>query len=215
MFYSMSHDGHASSATPWIRRVVCGLAPVSECLVCRGIATPPIGSPMMVVVDRREVRRWPDVLPCGDYPILVVSERVLTAWAADGLGTFPVSPVTLAESPVGVPAPPYFALRGEEMLGARLDFEASGYVDVRWCPSCERRLDDTSATYTRQRSRVFGDVFVPSSWNGAHVFTTDLSPTAFFCTRAVFECAGRHRLMNFRFVPIERSASSVEGEGYL
>jgi len=44
-------------------------------------------------------------------------------------------------------------------------------------------------------------------WNGAQLFTTDLSPCVFFCTEAVVDCARKKKLTNFRFVPVEEGAN--------
>jgi hypothetical protein len=40
------------------------------------------------------------------------------------------------------------------------------------------------------------------------LFTTDLSPTAFFCTNQVVDCARRNRHSNFRFLPVELGAGA-------
>ena len=89
------------------------------------------------------------------------------------------------------------------MRGALMDFDASGFVDVRFCPECGTRTDDISATGTRRQSAPYPYAFRLGTWNGDHLFTTDLSPCAFFCTERVLECARKHRLTNFRFTAAE------------
>lgn len=101
------------------------------------------------------------------------------------------------------------------MMGARVDFDASGFVSVRFCERCGTRNDDLRATYDRQHSGIWPMRFLEGTWNGADVFTTDLSPAAFFCTEKVVECARQNRHTNFAFVPAERAASSTEPIDYL
>ena len=88
-----------------------------------------------------------------------------------------------------------------------MDFEASGFVDVRFCAECGTRTDEISATFHRQHSGVWQYVFRRGTWNGSNVFTTDLSPCRFFCTEAVVDCARKYKLTNFRFIPVEEGAN--------
>ena len=97
----------------------------------------------------------------------------------------------------------YFWLDGQKIQGAMLDFEESGFVNVQFCPECNTRTDDIGATFDRQHSRVYPYAFRPGTWTGLNLFTTDLSHCSFFCTEAVVECARKHKLTNFRFVPAE------------
>jgi len=136
---------------------------------------------------------------------------VLEDWSNDQVGTFPAQPIELV-APLpkrleGIEPPSYFWLDGERMLGAKMDFEASGFVDLRDCPVCGARSFDVGKTYDRQYEAVCPETFVPGTWNGANLFTTDLSRAAFFCTEKVVDCAARHRHTNFRFIPVEEGSS--------
>jgi hypothetical protein len=170
-------------------------------------------------LDRQKGVKWPDALGCGHYPFFILSERVLDAFSKENIGDFPHHAV-LIQQPLpkklaGLVPPRYFWLDGQKMRGAALDFKASGFVGVRFCPECGTRTDDISATCDRQHSRVYPYVFRPGTWNGANLFTTDLSHCAFFCTEAVVECAQKHKLTNFRFIPTEDGASpSSKGLDY-
>jgi hypothetical protein len=174
-----------------------------------------------VTLEKRKGSKWPDALGCGAASLFIVSARVLEAWRDDAVGAFPIGggisftgalPKRLRD---GRP-PEYFWLDGQKMLGAKMDFDAAGFVDVRFCFACGNRIDDISATHEKQRSGLWPYAFVPDTWNGADLFTTDLSPAAFFCTNAVMECARRHRHTNFRFIPVEAgSATWSRGIDYL
>ena len=85
-----------------------------------------------------------------------------------------------------------------------MDFDASGYVDVRFCAACGTRSDDIGATFDRQHADPPpATVFEHDDSLGFDLFTTDLSPMAFFCTDRVLRCASRNRLTNIEFCRVE------------
>lgn len=164
--------------------------------------------PVEAYLDSQEGVKWPDIIGCGHFPFLVLSERALRAFSTEGIGEF-VHYEVVIQPPLPkklevLNTPRYFRIDGRKMRGARLDFDSSGYVGVKFCPECGTRTDDIGATLKRILSRVYPFVFHPGSWNGANLFTTDLSPCSFFCTKAVLDCARKHRLTNFRFIPVEK-----------
>jgi len=218
-FYTLENNSNWTRGFPWVSRIINGLKDVMYCDLCKVTIDCPVGTVQVTLQSDKGIR-WPDILGCGGgWPLTIVSQRVLSQWREDGIGEFPVDKLEILNPvPKKLPRdqmPEYFWLDGEQMLGAKVDFDASGYVDVRFCPKCGRRTHDISATYDRQHSGVWPIAFVPESWNGANVFTTDLSPAAFFCTEKVVECARKHRHTNFKFVPAERAGSSLQGIDYL
>jgi hypothetical protein len=171
-------------------------------------------------LEREEADAWPDVLGCGAYPLLVVSGRVIDAWRTEQIGVFPAARMRLSRpfpAGLGTAEPPdYWWIDGGKMFGARMDFDASGFVGTRFCSACHRRTDDISKTYDRQHSETWPYKFIDGTWTGAELFTTDLSPAAFFCTKRVVECAARNKHMNFRFTRVESGiATSSPGLDYL
>lgn len=204
-FYEMAHNSSATRGFPWAWKIIEGLELVKVCYACskegRQIQRP-MGD-IAVELEQGRGTRWPDILGCGSWPVFIVSRRVLDDWQTDGVGTFPSNRViimgSLPPKLVNVPRPDYFWLDGTKMQGGKLDFEESGFVDVRFCPECGTRLDDISATSARQRTGEFPMKIVPGTWTGSNVFTTDLSPAAFFCTDKVFKSANRRKHLNFRF----------------
>jgi hypothetical protein len=218
-FFSVRDNSSRTSGYPWIIDITVGLDSKGECPECEGPLDRPSGD-LQVRLQTNKGKMWPDALGCGAYSLFIVSERVLAAWRADKVGEFPLGGRIIFSPPLPKRlehcAPPaYFWLDGEKMLGARLDFETSGFVGVQFCSTCGRRWDDDDATYERQ-SRPWSYTFVKGSWNGANLFTTDLSPAAFFCTDAVMECARKHGHTNFRFIPVEAGdATWSEGIDYL
>lgn len=222
-FFRVSDDTACHRDFPWIMRIVRGTDyPVLPCPECGALKTRFQGDLAAVLEDGRG-RQWPDVLGCGAYPLLVVSERVLEAWRNDEIGEFPIGGRVICLPPLPSPLKnsvpsAYFWLDGEKMLGAKLDFEASGYVGVQFCSTCGRRWDNVSATYDRQHAQQWSYTILHDTWSGSHLFTTDLSPSAFFCTSKLVEGARRHRHSNFRFMPAnatQKHPAALEGGDYI
>jgi hypothetical protein len=210
-FFNVSDNSFEQRNSPWISRISSGLECGSPCPECGGTSCSPAGE-LRATVDIKRAVTWPDVLGCGSYPLLVVSSRVIDDWTRARIECGSPAKVLL-ETPGSRDRrcgslPDYFWIDGARLIGAQLDFEASGFVDVRFCSTCGRRMDDVSATYERQHSSVWPYQFVPGTWNGLDLFTTDLAPTAFFCTARVVDCARISRHTNFRFVPVELGADT-------
>ena len=169
---------------------------------------------MGALLEYNKGTKWPDVLGCGAYPFLIVSEKVIECWARENIGTFPVHRVRIA-SPLpkrltGTTPPEYFWIDGSKLRGALIDFEASGFVDVRFCAECGTRSNSIQGTFKRPYAQgaEFSYVYRENTWNGLNLFTTDISDTAFFCTEVIVEVARKYKLTNFRFAPVE------EGHGF-
>jgi hypothetical protein len=219
-FLSVSHNSYVNRALPWIDRIIAGQRqgpPCSECGACPKF----LDGALEVALEQNNASQWPDVLGCGAQAgLLTVSSSVLDAWRRDSIGEFPVHKVTIVPP---VPAnldqgkqPNYFWVDGGKMLGARLDFEPSGFVIAKLCSTCGRRVEDIGQTYQRRYAGNSPTVLMPGSWSGANLFTTDLSPMEFFGTEAVLNSARKHHHTNFRFTPIEAGiASWSSGINYL
>jgi hypothetical protein len=221
-FFSVSDNSLDKRGFPWIQSLGRGFKEVYFCRDCipeeRTLMY--ADGPVEAFLDRRKGTKWPDVLGCGHFSFFILSERALRAFSAEGVGEFPHHEV-LVQKPFPLklaasPAPRYFWIDGQKMRGASLDSEASGFVEVRTCPECGSSSYDIGATYDRQHSRVWPYVFRPGTWSGANLFTIDLWECMFFCTEAVVDCARKHRLTNFRFIPIEEGANcSSKGLEYM
>lgn len=200
--FLVKHDSFHGKETryPWATKILRSMDRVDECDQCGGANTSPRGD-LTVQLEPHQGREWPDILGCGAYPLLIVSDTALKLWCT--LGLKPPKWKVFIDGPMpGLPPPDrrtYWWVDGASMLGAKVDFDKSGYVGVRFCRKCGRREDDVAATYERQRERVWPTVFVRESWNGAQLFTTDISPTRFFCTQVIADASKDAKLTNFRF----------------
>ena len=219
-FFRVSHNSFENKKLPWVKTITTGLEAGSLCNACGAVARRPFGD-MEAKLERNKADHWPDVLGSGSYPFFIVSDRVLEDWNSDGVSNVRIGGGLSLVRPLpdhlkNAEPPGYYWLDGMKMFGARMNFEASGFVDVRFCPVCGGRTDNIAATYQRQQSAVCPYTFFDGSWSGSKIFTSDLSPTAFFCTQDLISCATRNRHTNFRFLPTERGndASSL-GIAYL
>ncbi len=209
-FYEIDHNTAYTRGVPEIYEIVDGLVDCGTCSTCGVSRREPSGD-LRVRLGKTRAKFWPDAIACGEYPCFVVSERFVNAMRECGvrleLGG-EVEFVEPNESGLSLDdAPQYYWIDGKQHFAARMNFEASGYVDVRFCPECGVRSDNISMTHRRQHADPPpGTVFDYDETSGLDLFTTDLAPTAFFCTEQVFECARRNKLTNLYFSPVEKGA---------
>ena len=211
LFYTIRHNTFSTRGFPWISTIIEGLSRSTNCPTCGGIDRYPVGD-IKVSLELNKGTKWPDVLGCGAEPLLIVSDRTIRAWRNEKVGEFPMHRVRIIQpypkKLEGLDPPDYYWIDGKKMRGALLDFEMSGFVDVKFCSLCRNRTDNITTTYRLQNSKVCPFVFRPNSWHGANLFTTDLSDASFFCTDVLVACATKHSLTNFRFIPVEEGTAA-------
>lgn len=204
-FYDVGDNSIASGGL-WIQTILVGLLDRPRCSTCGAVPCDPVGD-LLVALANPRVREWPDAIGCGHWPLFCVSKRVVDACHDADIAVVIGGKVGFSGEVRAPQAPPaYYWVDGSAMLGAKMDFEASGYVDVRFCPECGRRTNDISATYDKQHKAVWPQVIREETWNGSHIFTTDLSDTHFFCTQTFLDAAVKHRLRNLRFILSEQGS---------
>lgn len=137
---------------------------------------------------------FPDFLGCGAYPLLIVSERVVTAWEKGGITTFrsfPVGISSISESLVQrASAPKYFRI---EVSGeCRIDFAASGAAIKTICSRCGEI--ETDVPYIKSFSILSG------SWDGSPLFRDyRYFPRITFCSDKAKQIADAEHFSNVRF----------------
>ena len=216
-FFSVSHNSFATKGYPWISEIVMGQVE-RPCSTCPNLQFYPARD-ISVLLEPRTGKTWPDVLGSGDGLLFIVSEKVIEAWANELGGDFPVFQVhivnPLPKALETIEKPRYFWVDGSRLRGARLDFRQSGFVDWKICSGCGRLSYNVSATYDLQVTQKAPYVFVPETWNGNHLFTTDLSDLSFFCSERILDIAKAYDLSNFSFIPIEEgSGIGAKGISY-
>lgn len=197
LFY-MRHS--ASSGKGWLYAVhIQSRSPLvsNYCSRCGSGSEIPSGA---FDVDLEGGWKFPDILQCGAYPFLIVSDRVVSVWRESGVDCFDayevqVRSVDSEKTVVGSP-PSYF----------RVEITGTCTVDVK-----ESNISITSKCRTCGRGMIMRDFekpfsLVAGSWNDFALFRDhDLLPGVSFCTQAVFQLAAEHKHTNFRFEPVQIS----------
>lgn len=218
-FYAISDNTSHNVGMPEIKKITDGIVDEGRCTTCGAAKRYPSGD-LLVVLGDTPARLWPDVMACGDYPLLIVSERLVHAFHASDICMIVGGEVQIKQ-PIrnGLSihdVPQYYWIDGMHHFAATMNFEASGFVDVIFCPECCNRSDDIGATYDRQHSKTWPYSFNYDAARGLDLFVTDLSPTTFFCTDRVLKCVRKFQLTNLRFIPTEAGeATWSKGIDYL
>ncbi len=205
-FYTVSDNSFAKHSFPWVMSITQGLHYLPRCRACgrEDVATE---DALAVRLLPQKGNKWPDVLGCGAFPLLIISSLVVDGFKRESFGNLPLKRIILdGELPAKLKqqAPPeYFCLEGARLRGAELDAEASGFVGVTRCGVCVSLVHDGAATRSKQRANRSPLVIAPHSWRGLNLFTTELNPYYFFGTEELVRLARRYTLTNFRFVPVE------------
>ena len=204
-FYQVGHRTFHARGMPWIAEFTQGVVEKDQCASCGAPDYFPRGD--MRALLEPVGTQWPDLIGNGDLVgLLVASGRFVEALRScgvrvelGGLVEFDdpgPKRLSLAE------APEYHWINGERHLAARMDFEASGFVGVKYCPECGARSYDISAT------NEIRFVFDYDASSRQDLFTTDMNPWAFFCTERVLECARAHRPTNVAISRVEDGQSA-------
>lgn len=206
--FRISNDTAYRRQMPEICKIVVGLPDCGPCPECSVNMRDPSGDLRVILADDR-ARIWPDLIACGDYPCFVASVRFVDAMRECGVRIEKGGRVDFIE-PIenGLSlddSPGYYWLDGSQGHQAgKMDFDFSGYVDVHFCDICSNRTHNISVTFDRQRADPPPPtVFEYDAKTGHDLFTTDLSPCAFFCTERVLEIVKKYKLTNIAFYPCE------------
>jgi hypothetical protein len=200
-FYLLRHKPSYKSRFAWAFTIVPRLSEIGElCDVCgKGRWYPSWypERPLSVIIGKGKT--YPDILGCGAYPLLILSERVLTTWDSLGLGSYSAYPMNIISEPAGKrpTPPPYYHVK---ITGrCQLDLEAMGLKVIYRCPKC----DYSEVVETKENDPRAGlhQVIKPETWDGSDVFVADINPRGPFCTGRVAALAERNKWTNFRFDP--------------
>lgn len=137
---------------------------------------------------------YPDVLGCGAYPFLIVSEYVIQDWETCGINGYRKYAINVRnvghyEAPNGFP-PQYYHIQITGRVA--LDLNAMGVEVKPHCSECGYRR----ATPSIQFPFVFAEQPDPSS----DLFVSDWYPAITFCNHRVLRAAASNRRTNFRFL---------------
>lgn len=197
-FYEFRDNSSYNTEFAW----AVSILPRSEmierrCPQCGNVESYPSGAFDVIVEDGS---RYPDILGCGAYPFLIVSEKVVTVWHDAHINCFHTHPVGVAtvksQQLQGIVPPLYFRI---EIDGrCQIDLAGSGITVISLCPECHHLVTLPRLAHER-RFRI-----VPNSWDGCPLFRdSTLFPRVNFCTQLVLDLAQQYQFTNFRFEQIE------------
>ncbi len=194
-FYKLTNNSIYSRGWTWAWSLIPRLDTISSvCDVCHiGRLYPGRYPERSLGVAVEGGTKYPDVLGCGSYPLLIVSAQVIADWKKNDVSGYREFLLTVTKSQgkkIEVVTPPqYFHI---EVSGrCLLDLEAMG-VDITYqCPKCG---------YTRKNpTNGFPFIVRQETWDGSDLFISELFPQSVFCTQKVFDLAASNRRTNFCF----------------
>lgn len=185
---------NSSYESKWVRAAT--IHPTSHlirwtCTECGSAESYPAGS-FDVTVE--EGSAFPDFLLCGEFPLLIVSERVLRGWEKANILSFRQFPVGIAEitdsKVLKHTAPAYYRL---EITGqCMVDFTKSGAAIKSVCSRC--------GTIKLNVPYIEHYFLLDGSWDGSPLFRDHrFFPSVPFCTEEVKTFMERQRYTNLRF----------------
>ncbi len=204
-FYQITHRTFHTRGMPWIAKFTQGIVDLGQCQSCGALWQSAHGN-LRALLEPIGTQ-WPDFIGTGSYmDVLVTSGRFLKTLRSFGVLVETGGRVEFEEPGSKrlslADAPKYYWLDGEKHMAAKMDFEASGFVGTKYCPSCGSRSYDIRATKDIQF------VFDYDKSSGLDLFSTDMNWQAFFCTERVLECARQHRPTNVAIMRVEDGESA-------
>ncbi|MCC6904508.1 MAG: hypothetical protein IT326_01615 [Anaerolineae bacterium] len=192
-FFEFGDNSHHTRGYAWAYSIDDPPPSYTTCDACGAIHTH--FQPGGFGVKIEDGSKWPDILGCGHYPLLILSGRVVDSLKAEGIANFHTAPVHVVRNNSrrlkAVAPPAYYVIDTDGRC--QIDLQASGLSVVSACAACGHRLYTGAAMHS----------MVPGSWDGTDLFRdADNFPMVNFCTERVFRLAGECRWTNFRFEPM-------------
>ncbi len=138
--------------------------------------------------------QFPDFLLCGAFPLLIVSERVVSALRSAGIASFVECPVRVAsiqDSEARIESAPRYS-RVEVTGHCMIDLLESGIVISDICSRCGEANREPATTRPLK--------LLDGSWDGSDLFRDcRYFPRVTFCTQRVVDVISTYQFTNFRF----------------
>jgi hypothetical protein len=137
---------------------------------------------------------YPDLLGCGAFPFLILSEKAVRVFQENGITSFHTISVGVskikANALIGCDPPKYFRI---EIDGScKIDLKASGAKIIKYCKMCYHI--ETMPTVLKSHP------LIPGSWDQTPLFRDyNLYPFVTFCTQDVVDLVKKKGLSNFLF----------------
>lgn len=168
------------------------------CSTCGAMARYPIGR---FALDLEGGSKYPDILMCGAWPILIVSGRVIQGWEEVGVIGYKKYPVEIrnisSKKLKSADSIEYFSI--EVQARCELDLVAMGLSIVNECGECGKtKLSKPSWDIDRL-------VIKPESIGSADIFISSVFPSKVLVNEKIVDCACVNKHTNFEFVKSEES----------
>jgi len=158
--------------------------------------------------------KYPDILGCGSYPFLIVSQYVIDDWEKFGITGYEKYKANIVEAKGkrirDLEPPQYYHIY---ITGrAQYDMDAMGFRCEVVCNYCgHTRFVDSN----NQMNIPSPTIIKEGSWDGSDIFAMDITPGRSFCTEKILFLAGINERTNFRFIPLdEKDPVSNKGLDY-
>lgn len=162
---------------------------VNDCQVCGRIGRYPKRE---FAVDVEGGKKFPDILECAAYPLMIVSKDVIDAWKTEGISGFSAYPVTVRN--MSSPKEYYHVVVEGR---CEPDLEKMGFKIVKQCESC------SAVTYDKPIWSNDNFAIKEETWDGKDLFTARYFPAIVLCSERVLETAKKYKHTNCRIVPLE------------
>jgi hypothetical protein len=198
IFYTFSDNSFYTRRFPWAMSIYPQSKMINiECPKCEVVEKYPSGEFDMLLEGGG---KYPDVLGCGAYPFLILSDKVIDAVREANITCFHTYKVGIKElksrsKNIYLETPPQY-YRVEIDGACQVDLEKSGIKVISYCPECH---------YLNTRPFVpEGYKMVSGSWDGSDLFRDPvLYPRVSFCTKKLMDIAHHYKFTNFRFEYME------------
>ena len=169
-----------------------------NCPKCGAIAYYPTGK---YAIDLEGGTKYPDILLCGAYPLLIVSERVRNDWVNSGITgfvSFPLEIREIASAKLKTKEPvQYYGI--EVSAKCELDLVA---MDVEITNKCDKCGNIRLSKNTEDIQKL---VIKSDSVGNFDIFVSEIFPAKIFVSERVVKCACINKHTNFSFIKAEES----------
>lgn len=214
VFLCMRDNTHFSRGWTWAYKIQPNPRDLGElCPVCGKGRWFPSSYPRLPLLATVEGgSKYPDVLGCGSYPLLLLSSRVMESWSLHdikGYKHYPLATIAEPNSKICLATAPTY--HHVEVTGrCQFDLTAMGLRLIFTCPKCgyvDYKRDKSSFEADDPFEDFMEYRFLEETWDQADVFTTEIFPHLTFCTSRIVELAKKYGYSNFRFCPLRDGAS--------
>ena len=143
--------------------------------------------------------KFPDILMCGAWAFLIVSQKVINDWKNNdvtGFEYYRVGINKIKSKKLRDKTPPQYyhvVITGR----CELDMEEMGVTIKERCPKCSKLF------FNKDPWEIDRLVIKESSWSGDDLFISELFPGVNLCTDKVIITACKNKHTNFRFIRLE------------